>query len=58
MVTQRTRDAYRQLLKKHGAADLPDELVDKYIRIQRIRLAIYLPICAVILGWVVYIWVR
>ncbi len=58
MITQRTRQVYRHWLDSHGAANLPDEAVDEYIRKMRLRLLIFLPIFAGILGCAIYIMAR
>jgi len=58
MITARTRAAYRQLLGLHGVHNVPEGIVNDYIRIQRVRLAIFTTICVAILGAVIYIWVR
>lgn len=58
MITQRTRQVYRQWLDSHGAPNLPDEAIDEYIRKMRFRLLVFLPIFAVILGFAIYIWAR
>ncbi len=57
-VTDERRNAYRSLLSRLGATDLSDQTVEKYIRYQRIRMAVYLPICIGLIAWVIYIWVR
>jgi len=58
VISEKKREAYRELLRRHGATDLSHETVEKYIKHSRIRMAVYLPILAAIIAYVIYIWVR
>jgi hypothetical protein len=59
MFSDQKRKVYRQLLQRLGADDnLPNNVVDAYIKRSRIRLLVYLPICIAILLWVIHLWVR